>query len=603
MRSLLAGPRSFRYRNALLVTCLSTAFVSIGGARDVFAEPLFSESRAFDTGQYPFAVAAADLNHDGRVDVVVANRGSNTLSVLLGAGQGMFAPHTQFATGAGPSSVAIADLDGDGKLDLVATNSAANSISVLRGTGDGGFLAQVEIPASVGVSRVVVAELDGDGLPDLATLNGGVNNISVLHGNGDGSFGAAATYPVGITPSALAVGDLNGDHRADLVTTNQFGAPVSVLLARPDGTFAPQIPVKFIALNPSALALADMDGDHVLDLVVASTGFDVVSVLHGNGDGSFVSMVDLAIGLGPYAIVAADLDADSRIDLAVANILSSTVAVQRRSSPTEFMEDGYLVGGEYPADVIAADVNADGKLDLISANNLSNTISVFMSRTEVVSVGLQIKHDRIDRHPGRDQVTAELQPPAPFKATDIDIATIRLNGTVAVDAHAGVSVDDRDHDGILELRVRFDRQTVIRTLAPGSEAVVTVTGTIAGRAFVGADTVRVRAHRGGGWPSASQGMIGLSGIAIRVGEVSLAVPNPSPRSRLGFDLSWPRGEGAMLQLLDVAGRRLAFRRLDAGGGAVRHIDWPEAARFEPGVYFVQLTTERAEPVVRRVVLE
>jgi hypothetical protein len=279
------------------------------------------------------------------------------------------------------------------------------------------------------------------------------------------------------------------------------------------------------------------------------------------------------------------------------------VAVQRRSSPTEFMEDGFLVGGEYPADVIAADVNADGKLDLISANNLSNTISVFMSRTEVVSMGLRIKHDRIDRHPGHDRATAELQPPAPFKAADIDVASIRLNRTVAVDAHAGVSVEDHDHDGIPELRVRFDRQALLRTLAPGHEAVVTVTGTIAGREFVGADTIRVRAHRGGDRPIASQGMIGQSGFAIRAGEVSLTVANPSLRSRLGFDLSWPRGERATLQLLDVAGRRLASRRLEAGGGAVRHIEWPEAAGFEPGVYFVRLTTERAEPVVRPVVLE
>ena len=603
MRTIPAGFRSSGRWGMPSAVCLAGVCVLILGAPDALAEPLFSESRAFDTGQYPFAVAAADLNHDGRVDVVVANRGSNTLSVLLGVGRGVFAPHTQFATGAGPSSVAIADLDGDGQLDLVATNSAANSVSVLRGTGDGRFLTHIEIPAGIGVSRVVVAELDGDGRPDIATLNGGVNNISVLHGNGDGSFGAAATYPVGITPSALAVGDLNGDHRADLVTTNQFGAPVSVLLARPDGTFAPQIQVRFIALNPSALALADMDGDHVLDLVVASTGFDVVSVLHGNGDGSFVPMVDLAIGLGPYALVAADLDADGGTDLAVANIFSSTVAVQRRSSPTEFMEDGYLVGGEYPADVIAADVNADGKLDLISANNLSNTISVFLSRTEVVSMGLRIRHDRIDQHPGHDRGTAELQPPAPFKASDIDIATIRLNGTVAVDANAGVSVEDRDHDGIPELRVRFDRQALIRTLAPGSETAVTVTGTIAGREFVGADTIRVRAHRGGDGPIASQGMIGQSGFAIRAGEVSLTVVNPSPRSRLGFDLSWPRGERATLHVLDVAGRQVSLRRFDAGGGAVRHIEWPEAARFKPGVYFLRLTTEQAEHVVRRVVLE
>jgi len=80
-----------------------------------------------------------DLNHDGWQDLVVANSTDNTVSVLLGRGDGAFAIHVDYATGKGPSSVAMADLNGDGKLDLVVTNATDNTVSVLKGNGDGTF--------------------------------------------------------------------------------------------------------------------------------------------------------------------------------------------------------------------------------------------------------------------------------------------------------------------------------------------------------------------------------------------------------------------------------------------------------------------------------
>lgn len=100
---------------------------------------------SFGAGVGPAAVAAGDLNGDGRLDVVVTNLRATTVSVLLGNGDGTFQAHADFPTGAFPNSVAIGDLDGDGKPDLAVANfglGVGNTVSVLLGNGNGTFRAK-----------------------------------------------------------------------------------------------------------------------------------------------------------------------------------------------------------------------------------------------------------------------------------------------------------------------------------------------------------------------------------------------------------------------------------------------------------------------------
>ncbi len=85
-------------------------------------------------GSYPFSVAAGDFNGDGKVDLAVANEGSNSVSVLLGNGDGTFAAAQNFATGVNPWSVAVSDFNGDGKLDLAVANYGSGTVSVLLNT-------------------------------------------------------------------------------------------------------------------------------------------------------------------------------------------------------------------------------------------------------------------------------------------------------------------------------------------------------------------------------------------------------------------------------------------------------------------------------------
>jgi hypothetical protein len=172
-------------------------------------------------------VAIGDLNGDGKRDLVTVNCGSNTVSVLLGNGDGTFGLKSDFGTGNWPQSVAIGDLNGDGKPDLVTGGAAV--VSVLLGNGDGTFRLKTDCQTSmISPGSVAIGDLDGDGKPDLVATNargtaGGWDCVFVLLANG-----AQGWYWTGGGPHFVAVGDLNRDGKLDLVTANY--ASVSVLM-------------------------------------------------------------------------------------------------------------------------------------------------------------------------------------------------------------------------------------------------------------------------------------------------------------------------------------------------------------------------------------
>ena len=182
-------------------------------------------------GQQPMAIRAGHMNKgvDDFLDLVVLNRGSRDVTVLLGNGSGSFTVAGTFSLGASPEpadhpdALALADFNNDGVLDVaVAADVPTESVVVLLGNGAGGLGAGVDHPVGANPRALTVADLDNDGNVDIATANPADNSISVLHGDGAGNFGPADALTAGNTPRGIIAVDVTNDGTPDLVVANQF---------------------------------------------------------------------------------------------------------------------------------------------------------------------------------------------------------------------------------------------------------------------------------------------------------------------------------------------------------------------------------------------
>jgi hypothetical protein len=315
-------------------------------------------------------VAVADLNRDGRPDLVTANA-SGSVSVLLRRG-GTFEPSRKYRVGGPVYSVKVADFDGDGELDIAVALPEANAVAILRNRGDGTFGPPSRYRAGKGPMAVAAGDLDGDGAPDLAVSNSLDNpgSVSILLNRGDGTFVRKTKRAVGDLPSALAIADVTGGGRADLLVGHSRA--VTVLVGRGDGTF-PHTRGYEIDDQATAVAVADLNGNGRPDLVVAENCD--LSVWLDRTRGILGSRRELAHGEDcPTSVTAGDVDGDGRIDLvtaATAYGFPGTVSVLLNRGDGRFAAPGtYQVGGggNDGSDVAIHDLEGDGRADIAVTN-------------------------------------------------------------------------------------------------------------------------------------------------------------------------------------------------------------------------------------------
>jgi hypothetical protein len=376
---------------------------------------------SYSSGGYlASSVAVADINGDGTPDVLAVNEcastdgsgcvGNGIVSVLLNNGDGTFQPATPYASGGyQPLSVVVADVNGDGKPDLLVANSCTDisncdngAAGVLLGNGDGTFQPAVTYNSGgYQASSVASADVNRDGILDLLVANqcatsdtcvdGG--QVAVLLGNGDGTFQPAVTYSSGgYQTVSVAVSDVNGDGYPDVLLANHCAddscassGTVSVLVGNGDGTFQAAVTYGSGGFQAASVFVADVNGDGVPDLLVANNCVDsnncangVVGVLLGKGDGTFQPAVPS--GSGGYnstSIVIADVNGDATPDLLVTNQCANNATCATGGLAGVLLGNGdgtfqnamtYASGGNQASSIAVSDVNGDGKPDILIAN-------------------------------------------------------------------------------------------------------------------------------------------------------------------------------------------------------------------------------------------
>src|SRR5271157_1538337 len=372
-----------------------------------------SQSYGYEWNSAINAIATADLNGDGNLDIVEGGGGTGVgITVMLGSSHGVFGAPTSIAVGCGEAnrsgvnSIALGDVNGDHKIDVVATslddpyNCYENVIAVLEGLGTGKF--KTPVYYSTGTTQqsysIQLADFRGDGRQDIVVSNAD-GSLSVLLNNGKGVYGAASviTGASGSGAGSIVTGDFNNDGKLDIAIVDYNQQQINVLLGNGDGTFQAPMGTPLAPIYPVGLAAGDFNHDGKLDLAVTSWGYSgSLVILTGNGNGTFSVGTPYEFGTweqcypsggsNPYWIGAGDLNQDGKLDLAIAvtysacdteysgqNNWGAALVYTGNGDGTFNLDDGPWLGGVDNSGIVLGDFNRDGMLDMAVAGNAAWT--------------------------------------------------------------------------------------------------------------------------------------------------------------------------------------------------------------------------------------
>ncbi|WP_026911668.1 FG-GAP repeat domain-containing protein [Patulibacter minatonensis] len=346
-------------------------------------------------GSLPVAVSIADMNGDGRPDIVTGNADTNDVSILTQNATGTGWTTTVVGpTGDDPSALVVADLNGDTRPDIATADTGSDTVTVLTRDASGpGYTASTagstgDAPAGIGVGDV-----NGDGRPDLATANRGADTVTVLTKDvgGGASYTATTAGTTGGRPFGIVVGDLTGDGRPDIATNDADASSVTLLTN--GGAGFTRSTAAITGAFPTAIESADLDGDGRPELVTTNAGSGSASILRRDPTlGGWTTSLTSGVSGDTRSLAIGDLNVDGLPDLVLGdrsvNLPHAGDGVSVLTKDAAGPGYSFAVGvpsNARPTDVAVGDLDGDGRPDIVSAETFVDSVSIYRNVTDLTA--------------------------------------------------------------------------------------------------------------------------------------------------------------------------------------------------------------------------